>query len=100
MPVIYRTLRTKICRTICPHPIQSTFSEDRAETECFVLGENRIEDSKPHDDLPTQIARHVTPGGEKNDDLVTALAESNAVSPTCLLGLLEDQRITGEGFVE
>jgi len=45
MPVIYRTLRTQICRTICPHPIQSTFSEDRAETtKCFVLGENRTED--------------------------------------------------------
>jgi len=45
MPVIYRTLRTQICRTICPHPIQSTFSEDRVETtKCFVLGENRTEE--------------------------------------------------------
>ena len=46
VPVIYRTLRTKICRTICPHSIQSAFSEDRAETtKCFVLlGESRTED--------------------------------------------------------
>jgi len=35
----------QICRTICPHPIQSTFSKDRVETtKCFVLGENRTED--------------------------------------------------------
>jgi len=42
---VCRTLRTKICRTICPHSVQSTFSEDRAETtKCFVLGENRTKD--------------------------------------------------------
>jgi hypothetical protein len=59
MSIIDRTLRTRACRTIYPHNIQSTFSEDRDERKkCFVLGENRTKTSddpssfRPRDFLP------------------------------------------------
>ena len=44
MPEIDRTLRTKICRSNCPHLMQSAFSEDRAENQkvfCLRQDSNR-----------------------------------------------------------